>query len=164
MALIVAQHARWLYTHVGQENVEDQRSAIDFVASLSGRITACLAAMKAGGPEEKGSVEPHALERFRSLLSLFDRISLSLVGGLPWEAPDEAVAFGGCTARLTLEPVATGVRMRPWPFFDGDWHLLTTGRTLPRRTFDSASTFDQQFHAAGEVVMSHRILDGSAIS
>jgi len=156
-AVVVAQHARWLYTHLGQENIEDQRAATDFVASLSQRITRCLVAVRAGNEEERCAVEPHALTRFRVLLGLFDRISLSLLGGLPWIRCIQKVAFGSFVTSISLQPVEGGIRINPWPFSGGSWRLLTATRDLPQRKFTCEADLANKIRLAAVVQIQHHL-------
>ena len=157
MALVVAQHARWLYTHVGQDHVEDQQSAIRFVESLSHRINTYLAQSQEGDDEERTAVEPHTLARFGVLLGLFDRLSLMLIGGLPWHEPDEEVAFGPEIARLSLQQHAGGIRINPWPFCGGSWDLATQARELPQKRFASEADFAQGLRRSPWIALQHHI-------
>lgn len=157
VAVVVAQHARWLYTHVGQANIEDRRAAIEFVETLSERISRCLATLSVGNREDRAAVEPHLLAKFRPLLSLFDRLSLSLVGGLPWVPASEPVAFGSGQGPIRLRADAKGVMLCPWPFKGPAWNLETIARYLPHRTFADPGQLDQALLATPAIRLLHRI-------
>jgi len=157
MAVIVAQHARWLYTHAGQANIEDQRAAIEFVETLSERINRCLATLSVGDCEDRAAAEPHLLFKLRALLSLFDRLSLSLVGGLPWVPASEKVTFGSGQGPIRLRADAKGVMLSPWPFEGSAWHLETIARYLPHRTFADPRQLDQTLLATPSIRLLHRI-------
>lgn len=157
MAVVVAQHARWLYTHVGQANIEDRRAAIDFVETLSERISRCLATLSVGDREDRVAVEPRLLSRFRALLSLFDRLSLSLVGGLHWVSASEEVAFGSGQGTIRMRADSEGVMLSPWPFEGPAWHLETIARYLPHRRFTGPGQLDQTLLASPTIRLLHRI-------
>ncbi len=156
-AVVVAQHARWLYTHVGQANVEDRRAAVAFVESLAHRISRGIARVRAGSAEDRAAVEPHALARFRALLSLFDRLSLSLTGGLPWIDATEAVAFGPCCTPMALQPTARGVGLAPWPFHGPAWRLQTHGMELPTNHFADDDGLEAAIRGATKVTLEDRL-------
>jgi len=138
-ALLIAQHARWLYTHFSSANViEQQRIAQVFCDELTGRIDGYLDQLTSGSPRERTAVEPHALEAARALLSFFDALSLVLIGSLPHFTESEVLAFADATTSLTIEVCKDSVRIHPWPFEANTWRLKTTATRLPHCTFEDS--------------------------
>lgn len=118
IALLIAQHARWLYTHVGQETVEDQRRAQAFTDELGQWIDGCIEQLTGGQSDEQAAVDPDALGAARSLLAFFDQASLSLIGALPAIDRTDPLWFG----------------MRPWSWMPAMGHWWSRlGLLLVRR-------------------------------
>ncbi len=80
VALLIAQHARWLYTTVGQDRIEDQRTAQRFADETAARIDGFIEQLSTGSQAERAAVSPRGLGTARVLVAFFDALSLALVG------------------------------------------------------------------------------------
>lgn len=135
-ALLISQHARWLYTHVGRGGIEDEAAAMQFADDLARRIDRYIRHLQAGTPEEIVAVEPHRLAKAQRLLSFFDYLSLALIGALPVPAESlEPLAFASQVKTVRTSVNETRVEMDPWPFDTGPWTLDVTATRLDRSRF-----------------------------
>lgn len=137
MALLTALHARWLYGHITLHDGEDeQREAQQLMAEMAQRADGYIEALRGRPGPDRDAVQPTALAAARSLLTLFDRLSLMLIGGLAWTEQLGPAVFGDCQAVLCLtRPIESNVsterarppasaptddglvvRCDPWPF------------------------------------------------
>ncbi len=134
-ALLIAQHARWLYTHFGQDTMEDQARAQTFTDELTASIDRTIRELSSGSDHEKSAVESKNLAAATTLLSFFDQWSLVLIGALPDFQSDHALSFGDVTANFSIERRGDDVLVEPWPFVDGPWQLTTVTTRLRQSTF-----------------------------
>ena len=160
--LLVALHARFLYTHLGQDGIEDQQSAQVFVAELDALADRRIDALSRE-PRYVDVVSPHALDGCRRLFTLFDGLSLALAGGIGWideasaicfddaERDTEGVAKGGADGgeqdmRFERETRADSnvVRVTPWPFDSAEVEASMTVTDVVGRRFADAGAM----HAA----------------
>ena len=135
VALLIAQHARWLYTTFAKGKIDQQRIAQELCTDLVMRIDGLLEQLSAGSPREQAAVEPHALEASRALLSFFDALSLVLIGSLPPISKSESVAYADQNTSLTIELRNGTVHVHPWPFEADQWRLETTAMRLTQSAF-----------------------------
>ena len=166
IGLVVALHARWLYTHVEQGSVEEQRLAHKFVSYLTTRIDAMIRHL-ASGTEEAAAVAPNNLFTAQRLLSFFDAISLMLLGGIGWMNQTEPLRFGGATSCLTLTlrkdgPCNRHVHVDPWPLRSPSLAISTKGRRLNRQQFENPDQFDRLLKAAPQIRLRWELLPGQA--
>ncbi len=123
MALLTALHARWLYSHVTLHTAEaEQREAQRLMAEMAQRADGYIETLRERRDSERSAVEPAALAAARSLLTLLDRLSLMLIGGVEWCDELGPAAFNDCQAVLQM-PQADGEMANgqmttcdPWPF------------------------------------------------
>lgn len=137
-ALLVALHARWLYTHVTPGHDHDENAAQTLVQQLDDRIERNLAHLREHDPALRPALAPEPLDAARRLLGLLDALSLMLVGGLPINSFPDAVAFNDRIERLKVHPMAEGIAVAPWPFAGGSFDASFTARHLPDRAYASA--------------------------
>lgn len=120
LALLTCLHARWLYGHVVLHPGEsDQRQAQQLMAELAQRADGYIETLRAGEADDRRAVEPTALAAARSLLTVLDKLSLTLLGGLPGIDDLGAAPFGERSQAITLidrDAAAGTARCAPWPF------------------------------------------------
>jgi len=146
VGLIVALHARWLYTHVEQGTVEEQRMAEEFVSHMTTRIDAMISQLASGTAEEAAAVAPNNLFAAQRLLSFFDAFSLALLGGIGWIARTEPLTFADATSCLALTerncgPSGRCIQIAPWPLRLPRLVISTEARRLDHQQFDGSSQF-----------------------
>ncbi len=141
VALLVALHARWLYTHVGQDGIEDQACAQEFVRKLNERIDMMIEALGRGTDEQRDAATPTALALARRLVSFFDAVSLCLIGTIDWIDRSEALGFEGRETVLRLERPhkSADVAITPWPFAPDRLTTRVRAVRLPRQRFADPS-------------------------
>lgn len=137
-ALMIALHARTLYTQTGQIYYEDQRLAQELVNDLTGLIDHSIGRLSVGTDAQRGAVEPRNLETARRLLSFFDGLSLALVGGISWFDGTEPLVFGDQESTLGLSRRDSIIYVDPWPFTGNQVTLTTIGFHLRTRRYRSA--------------------------
>ena len=134
-ALLVAQHARWLYTHFGQDTIEDRALAQKLTNELAMRIDTSIRNLSSGSNPERSAVEPRNLATASRLLSFFDQWSLVLIGALPDLESDLALPYAQTTANLSIQRCGDDVSIEPWPFENGPWTLTTMATRLRQSNF-----------------------------
>lgn len=108
-AMLVALHARWLYTHHNRADVGDKAVEQDLVNDLTHRIAAGMEGLPS-------AVSPAMLNDAQQLLAFFDGLSLALIGGIePFASWPDAI-FGSWRQTLNLGWTDEGVTITPWPF------------------------------------------------
>jgi len=157
VGLLVAAHARWLYTRHGDgETPQEQAAAQRFIEYLDTRMNTWIDALRQGGRDETSAVEPRHLEKTRRLVSLFDALSLTLLGAFSPDAlkRTEPVAFGDEQAPLRITLDERGATVRPWPFREPMVHLSTRALQLNRSHFDNADQWRQTLASAAPYTLS----------
>jgi len=117
--LILALHARWLYTRLARDETQEETAAVhEFVAWLNQRIDALASQLTAQGGAAREAVQPTSLDQARRLIGFFDMVSLVLLGALPANDWPEPLPFGGqCgSLRLHLATPERDLSIEPWPF------------------------------------------------
>ncbi len=114
--LLVAHHARYLYTHTTIGNDDNPAAAQGFINELAVRIVRCTEPLELGDADEQAAIAPRAVNVARRLLTAFDWLSLALLGALPHGSHTEALAFGDVEATPAVAPTAHGAALSPWPF------------------------------------------------
>ena len=136
VGLLVAQHARWLYTHVGRSGIEDKATAMRFTEELALRIDQTIRTLDGGTTSERDAVRPHHLSAARRLLTFFDHFSLALIGALPMLTRTEhPLAFGPRIEKLSITRTDANVQVTPWPFESGPWQLDVQATRLDQQQF-----------------------------
>lgn len=136
-ALLVAHHARWLYTHYSNHpGPSEQAAAAGFIGELTQRIVEYLQLLRRGSREDRDAVEPARMATAAALLSFFDSLSLLLIGALPAGQRMRSVVFDGHQATIDTR-WADGnqalLHCDPWPFTTDSVHVRCPVRAIPRR-------------------------------
>ena len=148
-ALLVALHARWLYTEAASDWVQDPQSAQQFVDQMNCRIDALIKQVASGPADHAQAVEPSNLALAQRLFAAFDALSLAMLGGITWIPQTEVVAFGDHRSRLHVRLVdrtESGGRaeLAPWPFTSGGLVVATRAVRLHGQRFgDTAELLDR---------------------
>lgn len=154
-ALLVALHARWLYTHVEQGCVEDTRLAQVFVDCVTQSIDHLIKLIESSN-DERSVVTPSNLSMGRRLMGFFDAISLAMLGVVPWIEQTEPLAFAHehTVLQLNTKIISAGeqqVSIRPWPFESDRLEVTTIGVRLARAKFDNAQQVSALIECANPV-------------
>ena len=144
VALLVALHARWLYTHVDQGTVEEERIAQAFVDQITIRIDEFIGRLSVGSADLCDAVRPPNLAAAQSLLGFFDAFSLALIGGIDRFAATENLPFADRSSRLSIsfdhgELHGAAVRLDPWPLKVDRLEVSTRADALPRAPFQDSA-------------------------
>jgi len=119
-ALLVAHHARWLYTnYTNHPGPAEQLAASGFIGELTQRVVEYMQLLRRGSREDRDAVEPSRMAMATALLSCFDMLSLMLIGALPANQRLRSVVFNGHQAAIEAwwAPGDGAVlHCRPWPF------------------------------------------------
>ncbi|MFP4145526.1 MAG: DUF3891 family protein [Phycisphaeraceae bacterium] len=147
--LIVALHARWLYTHVAEVSDEHLADVQAFINCLNEEIATAVLRLDAGGsPEEKQAVRPQPLDAARRVLGLLDALSLMLVGGLPEASWDWLVSFNGEAHAINLSVENHTATLHPWPFDESAFDLTIPARQIDDRPYESSAELAKAIAAA----------------
>lgn len=139
-ALLIAQHARYLYVNFPREDTpEDRQLAQDFITDMAYQTNDLIDSLARGSAADRAAVDPFNLAMARRLLSFFDAFSLMLLGALPMEPMVEPIDYAERRAILDIhsDEHAPGavLRIRPWPFAVAHLELTTRARRLEKATF-----------------------------
>jgi uncharacterized protein DUF3891 len=110
---------------------------LEFPAEMEAHIERARAVLREGSADERAAATPAALEAARRLLSLFDGLSLMLLGAIPTPSRTAAVAFGDQDAELGIERTDGGLSIGPWPFESPALDLIIGGMRLERCRFST---------------------------
>ncbi len=148
VALLIALHARWLYTHVNEDHIEQQAAAQAFVHDATLRIDALITNLACGAADERAAVRPGPLSTARRLLGFFDALSLALLGAIDWFDRMGPLDWADHSQTISLthsDRRAHGrgdadheseIDIRPWPFAAERVHISTSAVRLGRSRFD----------------------------
>jgi hypothetical protein len=144
-ALLMALHARWLYTRIDRnDDPQGEAAAQQFMNWLDERIDALMQALQADGDIERAAIEPHALDLARRLVGFFDMLSLVLLGALPINDWPEPLPFGDRCQSLRLLMDSDGtMSVLPWPFVSDLITVTFDTRELTQTQFDSAEALGE---------------------
>ncbi|MEX0653233.1 MAG: DUF3891 family protein [Phycisphaeraceae bacterium] len=162
--LLVALHARWLYTHIDRGPAHDIGAAQTLVATLDQQIDARLAMLHRDQPTLHAALAPEALDTARRLLGLLDALSLMLVGGLTPAGFPDPVAFDKRSATLAvnaLDGKVGGLTVTPWPFAGEAFDVAVDARFVPDQRYADASALVQTIDAAPPRRLTFRIRPGA---
>jgi hypothetical protein len=141
-ALLVAHHARWLYTnYTNHPGPTEQMAAAGFIGELTQRVVEYMQLLRRGNREDRDAVEPCRMATAATLLSFFDSLSLLLIGALPVAQPMRSVVFNGHQAAIDVRCVevdASRFLCGPWPFASDSFEVHCPVYTVSRETFKDA--------------------------
>lgn len=163
VALLMALHARWLYTHAEQDDVEDQKRAQAFVEQMTLRVDEWIHRLSLGTSEERTAVEPGPLSTARRLLGFFDALSLALIGAIAWFDQTDVLAFVDERARLSMrrdDPAGHDgcVWIAPWPIETNPLDLSTRAARLPCGRFADADELAQLMDCSSAIDLNWRLV------
>ena len=147
-ALLVALHARLLYTTVAPPDTDDAPCAQTLIDELTGTINDSIERLGAGDAGQRRVVEPGNLQAAQRLFSFFDRLPLALPGGIPWTAQTEPLAFDDREDELHLRRDGQAVFVEPWPFEPDHVTLTTPAVRTARKRFSSSADLAQHLAQA----------------
>lgn len=138
VALLVSLHGTGLYERYRnwEKSPESSRIVQEFLEheyAFQEQLTATLE----NDPYYAPYATPEVIERNRSLVAIWDALSLALCMGLRSEQQFNQVPTASGEATLTLSPVddrPMQVKVAPWPFQQSEVTLVYEGRIL-RETF-----------------------------
>ena len=158
VGLLVAHHARHLYTttRIGAE--DNPAIAQAFITELALRIVRCSEPLALGDAEDQLACDPRCVILARRLLSFFDGLSLALCGAIGWHFAAEPVAFADTQATMTLVPRGDdAVTVAPWPF-EGDELVVTVpAAQVPDEAYADADAFARTWQHAPVAELRRRL-------
>lgn len=148
-ALLVAMHARWLYTRYSNEETEEERLAVQgFIDELAMLIADAMTALRQGDDAQHKAIEPTNLCYAQRLVSFFDALSLMMTGAIVPQDHAAPVAFGKQVAALHVTPLKKVWQFWPWPFRPPRIKLAIEARDLPAARFNDGATFQHALQQA----------------
>ena len=142
VSLLIAQHARWLYTHFSRETTQHELQISQrFIDQMTLLIAAHLQHLMTQPEEHRRAVAPENLQIARRLLSFFDFLSLWLIGAMGDAGFSEPVAFAGRQDIITLKRDARDsslIHVQPWPFMQKSVRLEAVVRELEQKQFENS--------------------------
>lgn len=164
VALLVAQHARYLYTtHARETDPQEQRQVQIFLNETAARIDGYIRKLEAGSQEDRQACEPHNLAVAARLLRAFDYASLSLLGAVPWTGLCEKLRFGDQEANLRVRRLPDQpmyLRVEPWPFESERVNLRARAQRLKRTQFADSADLVESLSGAQAVELEWTFLPG----
>ncbi len=140
VGLLMALHARWLYTALPTNHAEDTAVAQAFVDELANRIDDLIDAIRNREEVPAGVLKPSSLLMAQRLISFTDALSLALLGAITLDKT-EPLGFGDAAGPLIVRRDGEGVVISPWPFTGESVVLMTEARCVPIARFDGAAAF-----------------------
>lgn len=116
--LLISLHARWLYTKFSRQEEPEavQAWVFDWMEELTGHVDRALERCASEGADIAAAVEPKMLSQAQRLVSIFDGLSLMLLGAIVIQESTAPLAFGKQTAALRLILLKKKLACWPWPF------------------------------------------------
>lgn len=135
--LLIAGHARWLYTHLPTPAQGDEAAAVDFIAQLDQKMDTLFKQLR---QDEvfASAVTPEHFQLSRKLFSFFDALSLVFVRGLDWMSFTDDLPVGGDVQKMKIHGEMCAIRwgrMTPWPFAEDDVTFSAPMRRIPGRAY-----------------------------
>lgn len=165
-ALLVAHHARRLYTtHPPEDQIESRLAAEQFILEATQRIDHYLDYLRSGNVGDRMAMEPHNLAVTHELLLTLDTLTLALAGAVAAPAATLPVWFGQTLAAVQCEwsgAAAGVVRLTPWPFASPVVEVCIVGRRLARGRFESPQDMAHALPSAPPESLRWRIEPGAA--
>lgn len=142
VSLLIAQHARWLYTHFSRESTPHELQITQrFIDQMTMLIAGHLQHLMGQPNEHRKAVTAQNLQLARRLVAYFDYLSLWLLGAMGDSSFHEPVAFAErqeiITARMDKNDSSV-IRLQPWPFSQKCVQLHTDVRELEQDQFDTS--------------------------
>ena len=149
VGLIIALHARWLYTELMRPAGREETAAAQaFTEELDQGIDAALRELGQGADAERAAIEPHALLAARRLTGALDALSLMLCGALPFGAFPEPICFGSCCHCVVFSGSADGAIVSPWPFDSNGFEVGVEAREVADRPYADAAELSRRMAEA----------------
>ena len=150
VGLLVAQHARWLYTEQVSHD-DDGLAAQSLINQLTTQIDRALDPLRLGDTDEKLAVHPKNLMLARRLLSWFDGLSLMLLGAIepPADGKTEPLGFGDTVTPMKVRCGVGVCAVDPWPFAQpGPIELTTRAIRMGPAPYASSAALDEAMRSA----------------
>lgn len=161
VGLVVALHARWLYTELMHPAEGGEVSHVQaFIEELDQWIDGAIQRLAVGNTAERTAVEPAALTAARRLLGALDGLSLQLCGALPFGPFPEPVPYGERAERMSFVATAGGAAVSPWPFVDEAVTVTVAARDVPDRVYGDAAELGETLEAARPVTLRFTVVQG----
>lgn len=143
VALLVSLHGTGLYERYRnwQKSPESSQIVQEFLEheyAFQEKLTATLC----NDPHYAPYATPEVIKRNRSLVAIWDLLSLALCQGLRSEQQFNRVPTASGETTLTLTPVdddSMQVKVAPWPFQQSEVTVVYEGRLLPEKFTDEAA-------------------------
>ena len=160
-ALLVALHARLLYTTIAPPEPDDLPCAQALIDELTGVIDDSIRQLSAGDADRRRAVEPGNLQAAQRLFAFFDALPLALAGAIGWIGQTAPLAFGDRESVLRLvRDGGSAVRVEPWPFAPAQVTLSAAAyRATPSR-FDSSADLAQHLAQSAPTELTWAMIPG----
>ena len=156
--LIVALHARWLYTDLMHPTDRDDAARVQaLLDELDQQIDLAIGGLQAAGEAERAAVQPRALMTARRLASALDGLSLQLCGALPAGELPGPLAFGERAAPLRLAAQGERMTVTPWPFAQDAVTLTLPARDIPDVAYDDGAALAAALREATPMTLRYRL-------
>jgi hypothetical protein len=135
--LLIASHARWLFTTLPTVDDNARDAAVYMTEQLNGLMSELLTKLSADS-DYALAVDPHTFDLSQKLFSFFDALSLVFLRGLDWISRTDPLPFGDEVASIRLHSEMCSPRwgrLTPWPFVEDDVAFRCPIRRIPGQTF-----------------------------
>ncbi len=147
--LLIASHARWLFTSF--PSVDDNaRDAAVYMVEQIDQIMAELLEKLSRDPQYALAVDPRHFEMSQKLFSFFDAISLVFLRGVDWISRTDPLPVGDEVDAIKLHSEMCSVRwgrMTPWPFVTEEVSFSCPIRRIPGRPYASSQHLEDTLQA-----------------
>ena len=144
--LLTTMYAKDLYVSYGKHGDADQEF-INELAELTSRV---IQDARKRGDEDQRIVEPGCLAMLLSMFTFWDGLSLTLVGGLPWQA-DWQFDDGRSMLHVSKSDEQC-FSIPPWPLVQDNLPLSIRGMQLSENCWEDEESFQDALNNAHPIV------------
>ncbi len=143
VTLLISLHGTGLYERFRSwQNSPESSQVVQEFLKQEKAFQEKLIANLVHDPHYKSYATPEVIERNRSLIAIWDSLSLAVCMGLRNEQQFDRVPTTSGETTLTLTPVnedLSQIKVTPWPFGQSEVKLVYEGRILPEKFTDETA-------------------------
>ncbi|QQE13212.1 DUF3891 family protein [Planctomycetota bacterium] len=158
-ALLITLHFRWIFSKSPKSNISDQKLVDEYLSWSDSMIDRSIERLRDEEPPENHQALTRPILRLaQRILSFNDRVSLMLIGALPWARFDEPVNYSINEVVMRYKHDEWGVRLDPWPYKPPFFSININARNLDHDHFETSEELFDQLGNAPTYRIVHRIM------
>ncbi|QDU35132.1 hypothetical protein KS4_32120 [Poriferisphaera corsica] len=157
-AVLVLLHFKYIFSET-KSDIKDQCLVDHYLSWTDQQIDLSIARLRDEEPSEyqEGFTRPN-LRLAQRIMTFADRLSLMLIGALPWNRFEGSVSYDINDVPLRYKPDEWGVRLDPWPFMDPFFSVNVNARSLSEQHYETSEEFFDVLGAAPTYRITHRMM------